>query len=89
MDKRTRYSPEVRDRTIRLVREHGPEHDSQWTAIRSVEAIPPDIRVAGELGESYLSLNEGFSVTTAHWHELNQWAWYLRSGDPSTYLPSH
>ncbi len=36
MDKRTRYSPEVRERTVRLVVEHGPEHESQWAAIRSV-----------------------------------------------------
>ena len=36
MDKRTRYSPEVRERTVRLVQEHRHEHESQWAAIRSI-----------------------------------------------------
>lgn len=33
---RRRYSPEVRERAVRLVREQGPEHGSQWSAIRSI-----------------------------------------------------
>jgi transposase len=36
MDKRTRYSPEVRERTVRLVEEHRHEHGSQWAAIQSI-----------------------------------------------------
>ena len=32
----TKYSPEVRDRAVRLVLEHQGEHDSQWSAIPSV-----------------------------------------------------
>ena len=36
MARPTRYSPEVRERAIRMVREHGPEHPSQWAAIASI-----------------------------------------------------
>lgn len=38
MDKRTRYSPEVRERTARLVEEHRREHGSPWAAIQSIVA---------------------------------------------------
>ena len=41
MARRSRYSPEVRERAIRMVREHGAEHPSQWSAIASI---------AGKLG---------------------------------------
>jgi transposase len=36
MDKRGRYSPEVRERAVRLVREHEREYPSQWAAITSI-----------------------------------------------------
>ena len=38
MSKANRYSPEVRERAVRLVRETQPEHSSQWSAIQSVAA---------------------------------------------------
>ena len=41
MARPSRYSPEVRERAIRMVHEHGPEHSSQWAAIASI---------AGKLG---------------------------------------
>jgi transposase len=36
MARPTRYSPEVRERAVRMVWEHGPEHASQWAAIASI-----------------------------------------------------
>ena len=36
MTKRIRYSPEVRERAVRMVFEHGNEYESQWEAIRSI-----------------------------------------------------
>jgi transposase len=40
MARATRYSPEVRERAVRMVREHSPEHPSQWAAM---EAIAPKL----------------------------------------------
>ncbi len=41
MARPSRYSAEVRARAIRMVREHGADHPSQWAAISSI---------AGKLG---------------------------------------
>lgn len=41
MTRATRYPPELRERAMRLVREHRDEHPSEWATIQSV---------AGKLG---------------------------------------
>jgi transposase len=36
MARPSKYSPEVRDRAVRMVLEHQNEHESQWAAITSI-----------------------------------------------------
>ena len=36
MTRPTRYPPELRERAVRLVREHRDEHPSEWAAIESI-----------------------------------------------------
>ena len=38
MGRPRRFSPEVRERAVRLVFEHAEQHDSQWAAIGSISA---------------------------------------------------
>ena len=45
MNKSARYSPEVRERTVRLVFEHQGEYPSQWAAL---ESIAPKIGCTAE-----------------------------------------
>jgi transposase-like protein len=36
MSKVSKFSPEVQERAVRMVVEHGGEYDSEWAAIRSI-----------------------------------------------------
>ncbi|XQM34408.1 Transposase [Cupriavidus sp. H19C3] len=36
MSKQTKFSPEVRERAVRLVREQRSEHPSLWAAVKSI-----------------------------------------------------
>jgi transposase len=36
MARPSKYSPELRDRAVRMVFRHAPEYASQWAAIRSI-----------------------------------------------------
>ncbi len=38
MNKANRYSPETRERAVRMVFEHQGEHNSQWAAIGSISS---------------------------------------------------
>ena len=38
MPRKSRYSPEVRERAVRMVLEHRGEYDSPWAAIKSIAA---------------------------------------------------
>jgi transposase-like protein len=40
MGSSNKYSPEVRERAVRMVLEHQGEHDSQWAAIGSIGVDP-------------------------------------------------
>ena len=50
-----KYSPEIRERAVRMVFEHEHEYDSQWAAIRS---IAPKIGCTAETLRSWVRKTE-------------------------------
>ena len=55
MNRSKTYSPEVRERAVRMVFEHGPEYPSQWAAIQS---IAEKIGCSGETLRSWVRRSE-------------------------------
>jgi transposase-like protein len=51
MPRTTRFSPEVRERAVRLVQDHRAEYESQWAAIRSIAS---KVGCSGEALRSWL-----------------------------------
>jgi transposase-like protein len=67
MKKSTKYSPEVRERAVRMVREHQDEHESQWAAISSIAGkigcTPETLRLWVRQAERDRGEREGLTST--------------------------
>lgn len=67
MKKSHRYSPEIKQRAIRLVQEHRGEHSSQWSAIVSIASkigcTPQTLREWVKQHEIDSGTREGLSTT--------------------------
>jgi len=67
MNTNKRYSPEVRERAVRLVFEHQGEHDSQWAAMASIAAkigcTPETLRKWVRQAERDQGLREGLTTS--------------------------
>src|SRR5690606_40015279 len=55
MSKNNKFSPEVRERAVRLVQEHRGEYPSQWAAVQS---IAPKIGCSGHTLLKWVQLQE-------------------------------
>ena len=67
MNTNKRYSPEVRERAVRMVFEHQGEHDSQWAAMASIAAkigcTPETLRKWVRQAERDQGLREGLTTS--------------------------
>lgn len=74
MNESTRYSPEVRERAVRLVFEHEREYGSQWSAIGSIAGkigcTPETLRRWVRRSETEEGRREG--LTTSDREQLKQ-----------------
>ena len=80
MKKQMRYSPEVRERAVRLLHEHQKDYESQWAAILS---IAPKIGCSAETLRSWVRqsetkvFEEGYRLLTVS----GSWIWNARIGN--------
>jgi len=67
MDTSKSYSPEVRERAVRMVFEHQGEHESQWAAMTSIAAkigcTPETLRKWVRQAEHDQGLREGLATS--------------------------
>ena len=67
MNRQTRYSPEFRERAVRLVFEHQEEYDSQWAAMNSIAGkvgcTAETLRKWVRRAERDQGLREGFTTS--------------------------
>ncbi len=69
MKKSPQFSPEMRERAVRLVQEHRSEHPSQWAAIESIAAkvgcVPQTLHTWVKQHEIDAGQREGVSTAEA------------------------
>jgi len=67
MNRATRYSPEIRERAVRMVFEHQAEYDSQWAALNSIAwkigCTAETLRKWVRRAERYQGLREGLTTS--------------------------
>ena len=76
MTKNTRFSPEVRQRAVRMVLESQDEYDSQWAAICSIApkigCTPETLRVWVRQHERDTGGGDGGLTTAERQHGVNR-----------------
>lgn len=69
MRKSPKFSPEMRERAVRMVQEHRSEHPSQWAAIESIAAkvgcVPQTLHTWVKQHEIDVGQREGVSTAEA------------------------
>ncbi len=74
MMRASKYSAEVRERAVRLVRDHASEYESQWAAIRSI-AEKAGVRVTTLAANLCVHCRLTSPLRSFSWSELRDQAW--------------